>query len=191
MKKSDKKKVAAALIFLLLINMPFTTSEPYTDTEYYTETQPYTDIQFYNYTVQEPYVENVSVNYTVVDTGNTNTGRGSDIWVTIKNTDTENGYFDIDFYATVPGEGIPIITEMPVSGYYIPAGETRTVRAGFNDTVLQFTYAISPPAKEITKYRNETRQTTLTKYRSIQRSREVTKIKEVRLSLFQRILQML
>ncbi len=185
-----KSVVAIIIIFLFIgINIPYSTSEPYTDTEYYTEKVPYTDIEYYNYTVTEPYIETVSFNYTVVDAQYMNyfAAPPSYLWVTINNTDTESGYFDVDFYVTAAGEAMSVITEIPALEY-LPAGETKTVKVSFNGRISEFRYTVQPPTKEVTKYRDITKQTTMTKYREVQKSREVVKIREVKLSILQRIL---
>jgi len=91
--------IILALFIFIFINIPYKTSVPYTDTEYYSFDEPYIDLNYYNYTVNESYIEDVPIDYIVLDAhySNSVSPSPSHAWVTIKNNDTINGYFNVDF----------------------------------------------------------------------------------------------
>lgn len=192
MKRINRKNTVIILAFSLLIaiNIPFKTSLPYPDTEYYTFEEPYTDFNYYNYTVNESYIEEVPLDYIVLDTRYTDSALSSPsyVWVIIKNNDTINGNFNVDFYITTKkGIFIPSVTKISSTGNYISSGETKTIKLSYNETITEFKYDIIPPTKEVTKYRNVTMKRTETKYRTIQKSRDVIKFKNESMSVLQRL----
>lgn len=110
------------------------------------------------------------------------------VWVIIKNNDTINGNFNVDFYITTKkGILIPSVTKLSSTGNYISSGETKTIKLSYNETITEFKYDIIPPTKEVTKYRNVTMKRTETKYRTIQKSRDVIKFKNESMSVLQRL----
>ena len=181
--------VLIAIFLLIFLNMPYETSTPYNATEMYTVEEPYTDFNYYNYTVIESYIEYIPLDYIVSDAQYKNfiTSPPSYAWVNINNTDLQSGNFAVDFHVTTKEEIIPLIIKISSPAYYISSGETKTIKVSFNQTIKEFRYDIIPPMKEITKYRNVTKQRTETKYRTVQRSRQVVKFRIERLSLFERI----
>ena len=189
MKKINHKYTILAFFIFICINIPYNTTVPYTDTEYYTFEEPYIDFNFYNYTVNESYIEGVPIDYIVIDAqySNSVSPSPSHAWVTIKNNDTINGYFNVDLQITVKKDiSIPSITKISSTGNYISSGEMKTIKISYNETIAEFRYDIIPPTKEVTKYRNVTMKRTETKYRKIQKSRDVIKLKTERMSILQR-----
>ena len=191
MKRINRKNAVIVLAFFLFIgiNIPFKTSLPYPDTEYYTVEVPYTDFNYYNYTVNESDIEEMPLDYIVLDTQYTDPVLSSPsyLWVIIKNNDTINGNFNVDFHiATKKDISIPSVTKISSIGNYISSGEMKTIEISYNETITEFKYDIIPPTKEVTKYRNVTMKRTETKYRKIQKSRDVIKFKNERLSVLQR-----
>jgi len=181
MRHRNSKYAMAALAFFLFIgmNVPYETSKPYLATEIYTVEEPYIDFNYYNYTVNESYVEEIPLNYTVLDARYKNdVSSPSYLWIDIMNTDTEGGYFNVDFHITIKvGIPIPMITKISSTGNYISSGETKTVKVSYNETITEFTYDLIPPTKEVIKNRNVTMQKIETKYRKVQKTREVIKFK--------------
>jgi len=178
------------IIFLFVfINIPYETSIPYNATETYNVEEPYTDFNYYNYTVIEPFIEYIPLDYNVSDAQYENyvLSPPSYVWVNINNTDIQGGNFAVDFHVSIKDEIIPLIYTISSPGNYISPGETKTVKVSLNQTIKEFRYDIIPPTKEITKYRNVTKQRTDTKYRTVQRSRQVVKFRIERMSLFERI----
>ena len=191
MKRINRKNTVIILAFFLFIgiNIPFKTSLPYPDTEYYTVEEPYTDFNYYNYTVNESYIEEVPLDYIVLDAQYTDSVLSSPsyIWVIIKNNETINGNFNVDFHITTKKDRfIPSVTKISSTGNYISSGETKTIKLSYNETITEFKYDIIPPTKEVTKYRNVTMKRTETKYRTIQKSRDVIKFKNESMSVLQR-----
>ena len=189
MKRINHKYAILAFFLFICINIPYNTSVPYTDTEYYTFEEPYIDFNFYNYTVNESYIEDVPIDYSVFDAqySNSESPSPSHVWVTIKNNDTINGNFDVDFHITTKKIiSIPLVTKISSTGNYISSGEMKTIEISYNETISEFRYDIIPPTKEVTKYRNTTMKRPETKYRNIQKSRDVIKFKNESLSVLQR-----
>ncbi len=192
MKRINRKNTVIILAFSLLIaiNIPFKTALPYSDTEYYTFEEPYTDFNYYNYTVNESYIAEVPLDYIIMDAQYADSALSSPsyVWVIIKNNDTINGNFNVDFYITTKkGILIPSVTKISSTGNYISSGETKTIKLSYNETITEFKYDIIPPTKEVTKYRNVTMKRTETKYRTIQKSRDVIKFKNESMSVLQRL----
>ena len=178
-----------AIFLFVFINIPYETSIPYNATEIYNVEEQYTDFNYYNYTVKEPYIEYIPLDYNVSDAQYENyvSSPPSFVWVNINNTDMQGGNFAVDFHVSIKDEVIPLIYSISSAGYYISPGETKTIKVSLNQNIKEFSYDIIPPTKEITKYRNVTRQRTDTKYRTVQRSRQVVKFRIERLSLLERI----
>ena len=178
------------VIFLFVfINIPYETSIPYNATEIYNVEEPYTDFNYYNYTVIEPFIEYVPLDYNVSDAQYENhvSSPPSYLWVNINNTDIQGGNFAVNFHVSIKDEIIPLIYSISSPVYYISPGETKTIKVSLNQNIKEFSYDIIPPMKEITKYRNVTKQRTDTKYRTVQRSRQVVKFRIEIGSLFERI----
>ncbi len=189
MKRINHKYAFLAFFLFICINVPYNTSVPYTDTEYYTFEEPYIDFNFYNYTVNESYIEDVPIDYIVIDAqySNSISPSPSHVWVTIKNNDTINGNFNVDFRITTKKDiSIPLVTKISSTGNYISSGEMKTIEISYNETITEFKYDIIPATKEVKKYRNVTMKRTETKYRKIQKSRDVIKFKNESLSVLQR-----
>ncbi|MDO8727204.1 MAG: hypothetical protein Q7J35_14135 [Candidatus Methanoperedens sp.] len=181
--------IIITIFLFILLNIPYETSIPYNATEIYNVEEPYTDFNYYNYTVTEPFIEYIPLDYNVSDAQYENyvSSPPSYLWVNINNTDMQGGNFAVDFHVSIKDEVIPLIYTISSPGYYISPGETRTIKVSLNQTIKEFKYDIIPPTKEITKYRNVTKQRTETKYRTVQRTRQVVKFRIERLSLFERI----
>jgi len=172
-----------------MIEVTYYESEPYTTTETYYESEPYTTTETYYesepYTVteiyyeKEPYTASVPVDYQVTGVWIYNWfwTIGSDCWVTIKNTDIKSGYFYVTFYLTTEGGA----TTTKHASEYIAIGEEKDVLVKHpGDYVETFTYSITPPEKEVTKYEDVEKRREVTKYRDVEKTREVTKYKDVK-----------
>jgi hypothetical protein len=172
--------IAVAIFLFTSINIPYEISIPYTATEIYIVDEPHTDFNYYNYTVNESYIEDVPIDYIVLDAQYKNyvSSPPSYLWIEIKNIDNKSGYFNVDFHITTKtGISIPSITKISSTGNYISSGEIKAVKISFNETITEFKYDIVPPTKEVSKYRNITTQRTETKYRKVQKTRGVIKLK--------------
>ena len=195
MNRKNLKYVVNILIIIVFflfigVNIPYEISVPYTDTEIYTVEEPYIDLNYYNFTVTEPYIEEMPIDYIVLDAQYTNYVQSppSNLWVIIKNTDTISGNFNVDFHITDMGGAFPSITTISASGNYISSGEIKTVKISYNESIREFKYDIIPPTKEITKYKNIAMQKTETKFRKVQKSRKVIKFKNESTTILQRML---
>jgi hypothetical protein len=191
MKIKNRKYIVITLAFVLFIgiNIPYETTVPYKDTEYYTIEEPYIGFSYDNYTVIEPYIEDIPLDYIVLDAGHENSIplSTSYVWINIKNNDTISGNFSVDFHITFKGRTFPYIATVMKKGIYISPGDTRIVKVGYNETIDEFRYEVIPPTKEVTKYKNVTMKRIETKYRKIQKTREVIKLKNESMSFIQRI----
>jgi len=189
MNRINSKYIVITLAFFLFIsiNIPFETTVPYTDTEYYTIEEPYMDFNYDNYTVIEPYIEEIPLDYIVLDAGHENSVSPSCVWINIKNNDTLSGNFSVVFHITTKGRTFPSIATLSETGIYILPGETKIIKVSHNETIDEFRYDIIPTTKEVKKNRNVTMKRTETKYRKIQKTREVIKFKNESMSVIQRI----
>ena len=184
--------IALAIILFISINIPYEISIPFKATEIYTEEEPYSDFNYYNYTINESYIEDVPIDYIVLDAQYKNyvSAPPSYLWVEIKNIDNNSGYFNVDFHITTKtGIPIPSISKISSNGNYISSGETKTIKISYNETITEFRYDITPPTKEVLKYRNVIAQRTETKYRNVQKIREVIKSKNESTSVLQEIIK--
>lgn len=184
--------IALAIFVFISINIPYEIYIPYTATEIYIVDEPYIDFNLYNYTINESYIEDIPIDYIVLDAQYKNyvSSPPSYLWIEIKNIDNNSGYFNVDFHITTKtGIPIPSITKISSTGNYISSGETKTIKISYNETITEFRYDITPPTKEILKYRNVTAQRIETKYRKVQKSREVIKLKNQSTSVLQEIIK--
>lgn len=181
---------ALAIILFISINIPYEISIPYIATEVYMVDEPYTDFNYYNYTVNESYIEEKPIDYIVLDAQYKNyvSSPPSYLWIEIKNIDNNSGYFNVDFHITTKAGLIPLISKISSTGNYISSGETKAIKISFNETITEFKYDVIPPTKEVLKYRNLTLQRTEIKYRKIQKTREVIKLKNESTSVLQEII---
>jgi hypothetical protein len=116
-----------------------------------TEQQPADTVK--TYTEQEPYTTSVPVEYEILEAKFYNWFwmAGSDIWVTIKNTDAASGDFSVEFDLFTANEEEIIMTG---SGY-IAAGQEGEVMVKINGGhVTYFRYTVTPPSKKVTEYRD-------------------------------------
>ena len=193
MKRRNLKFILTALVIFLFIsiNIPYDISIPYTATEIYVVDEPYTDFNYYNYTVNESYIEDIPIDYIVLDAQYKNyvLSPPSYLWIDIKNIDNKSGYFNVDFQITTKTDKpILSISKISSTGNYISSGETKSVKISFNETIKEFKYDIIPPMKEVLKYRDLTMQKTETKYRKVQKTREVIKFRNESTSILQEII---
>ena len=154
-----------------MIEVTYHESEPYTATETYYEKEPYTVTEIYYET--EPYTASVPIDYQVTGAWIYNWfwTIGSDCWVTIKNTDIKSGYFYVTFYLTTEGGA----TTTKHASEYIAIGEEKDVLVKHSgDYIETFTYSITPPQKEVTKYKDVQKTREVTKYRDVEKTKRVT-----------------
>jgi len=140
--------------------------EPYTESEPYEVQVPYQDTEYYT-----AYLDNVVLSATHSEDWNFEVGyfeRGN---VTIKNTDTEAGWFNVKFMWRTLHRGSNVTVR-----HYIEPDEAVSFISTFDKSMgedITFTYTcISDPVTKsrlVTKYRTETR------YRDVQKTRQVWK----------------
>jgi len=161
------------------VSVPYEDTETYYVQEAYTVQEPYTRIE--TYIEREPYNKSVPSDYIVSGTGIFNWcwATGSDVWVTIRNTDAiKGGEFDVKFNLTLHGGE----TTTKSTSQFIAVGDTEKVQVKYTgDRVVSFTYSIIPPTKTVSDFRdvNKTREVTeyrdVTTYRSVPKQRTMTK----------------
>lgn len=172
--------VAIAIAAIVICAIPlktvsYTVNVPYEDVETYYEKEPYTVEE--PYTVREPYTASVSIDYRVTKASIYNWfwSRGSDCWVTIQNTDTKSGYFRVTFNLVTEGGA----TTTKTAREYIAIGEEKDVMVKHDgDYIKTYDYSITPPTKEVTKYRDVTKYREVTKYRDVEKQRTVTRVRK-------------
>lgn len=169
---------------LPLVTVPYVVDVSYEDTEtYYVKEayivqEPYTWTE--TYTEREPYNKSVPIDYQVIDKRIYNWfwSTGSDVSITIRNTDVKSGTFSVKFYLTLKGGA----TTTKKASKYIALGDTEEVQVKYSGGyVSTFSYDVTPPTKTVVDYRDveKTRQVTedrdVTKYRDVPKQRTVTK----------------
>lgn len=163
------------------VEVPYEATETYYVEEAYTVREPYTRIE--TYMEREPYNKSVPIDYIVTSKGIYDWfwSTGSDVWVTIRNSDAKSGYFYVKFFLTIKGGASTTKT----GSRYIAIGEGKRVQIKYSGGyVSSFTYSITPPTKTVIDYRDvpKTREVTeyrdVTKYRDVPKQRTVTKTRQ-------------
>lgn len=157
--------VAVAVLYAVpLKSVAYQESEPYVTTE--------------TYYVTEPRTEEIPLNYRVIDTKINNCFWKvySDCSVTIKNTDSESGYFRVVFdMITVNTPLAPSKTANKAAWQLIAAGKQETVTVRHDGDYLgNFTYEITPPTREVTTSQQVAKTREVTKYREVEKIKKVT-----------------
>ena len=150
--------------FAPLMTVTHYTSEPYTTTE--------------TYYVTETISENIPLTYEVVDTRLYQWWwrLSSDCTVTIKNTDTQAGFFRVEFNMVTQTTDISsskTITKAAWRSIAPAKQEDITVRdeGAYLDS---FTYTVTPPTKEITTSQQVPKTREIVQYREVTKTEKVT-----------------
>lgn len=173
------------IVFLIAINIPYTTVEPYTEKELYTEIEPFTATQ--KYLEKEPYIENVPLNnYTTSGWYLTDDRINDkfDIKVSVKNTGNTSGEFWITFHVKSTNESYDVTTERAL----LATNESYLFKKTFAGRFSYVSYKVYQTTKEVTKYRDVTKERDITLNHTVEKFRDVVKQREIRLSLIERIL---
>lgn len=155
---------AAVLAAAPLKSVTYHESEPYvtTETYYVTETQ----------------TEEIPLDYKVIDTEihNWYWRVSSDCSVTIKNTDVEGGYFRIAFnMATLTTDVAPSITVTKAAWQFLDPGKQADVTVRHEGNYIgNFTYSITPPAREVTTSQQVPKTREVINYREVEKTKKVT-----------------
>jgi len=157
--------VAAAVIAAApLRSVTYYDSEPYTTTE--------------TYYVTETETGEVPLAYKVIDTeiNNCYWRISSDCSVTIKNIDSESGYFRVAFdMTTINTPEAPSRTVTKAAWQFLAPGEQEIVTVRHEgDYVGNLTYAITPPTKEVTTSQQVPQTREVTNYREVEKTKKVT-----------------
>lgn len=158
-----------------LVTVSYVVAVPYEDTEtYYVEESYYrTEI----YTEREPYNKSVPIDYRVIDKRIYNWfwSTGSDVSITIRNTDVKSGTFSVKFYLTLKGGA----TTTKKTSKYIALGDTEEVQVKYSGGyVSTFSYDVTPPTKTVVDYRDVEKTKQVIDYRSVPKQRTVTKTRQ-------------
>lgn len=160
--------LAAAAVVLCaapLKSVTYYVSEPYITTETYYVTETHTDEIPLTYKVINDTISNCY--WTLF----------SDCTVSVKNTDSESGYFRVAFnMTTIATPSTPTKTVTKAAWQFLSPGQQKDVTVRHEgDYIGNFTYSITPPTKEVTTSQQ------VPKTREITNHREVEKIKKVTL----------
>jgi len=164
--------IAAAI---LVVAAAVIAAAPLKSVTYY-ESEPYTTTE--TYYVTETQTEEVSLDYKVIDTKISNWywRVSSDCSVTIKNTDSESGYFRIAFdMATQATPVSPSETVTKAVWQLLAPGKQETVTVRHEgDYIGNLTYSITPPTKEVTTSQQVAKTREVTNYREVEKTKKVT-----------------
>ena len=176
----------AIIIILIVLNIPYTTTESYTEREFYTEQVPYNATE--TYYEKESYIDNVPLKIkTTVNWHITNHPYKDefDLIATLKNTDNSSGEFWVTFHIET-SNGSSDFTTNKVN---LSPGEIHHIEKGFVGIFSYVTYKVRQPTIEVEKIRDVPKERITTMYRDVEKSREVVRVKKIRLSIIQRILK--
>jgi len=176
----------AIIIILIVLNIPYTTTESYKEREFYTEQVPYNATE--TYYEKESYIDNVPLKIkTTVNWHITNHPYKDefDLIATLKNTDNSSGEFWVTFHIET-SNGSSDFTTNKVN---LSPGEIYHIEKGFVGIFSYVTYKVRQPTIEVEKFRNVPKERITTMYRDVEKSREVVRVKKIKLSILQRILK--
>jgi hypothetical protein len=155
---------AAVLAAAPLKSVTYHESEPYitTETYYVTETQ----------------TEEIPLDYKIIGTKITNWywRVSSDCSVTLKNTDSEGGYFRIAFdMATLATDVAPSRTVTKAAWQFLAPGKQEDVTVRHEGNYIgNLTYSITPPTKEVTTSQQVPKTREVINYREVEKTKKET-----------------
>ena len=158
--------VAAAVVIAAvpLKSVTYYASEPYTTTE--------------TYYVTETQTQEIPLAYKVIDNEISNWywRLSSDCSVTIRNIDSESGYFRIAFdLVTQATLTAPSRTVNKAAWQLLAPGEQEIVTMRHEgDYIGNFTYSITPPTKEVTTSQQVPKTRDVTNNREVEKTKKVT-----------------
>lgn len=177
MRRSFETKTSILLTVVLLLAVviaaisaaPFITLT-YFETEQYTTTEPYY--------VTEIHTEEVPLPYEVKD---------ARIWdfywristectVSIKNTDSEAGYFRVQFnMMTASTDTTPSLSLTKAAWRFIEAGKQNDITVRHDGAQIKsFTYLVTPSTKQVTTYNEVPKTREILQYRDVEKTKKVT-----------------
>jgi hypothetical protein len=169
--------VALLIIFLApVVPAKYIEKQPYAANETYVEQEPY--IANETYTAQEPYVTTAPLSYTIGGTVVQGVAGqiASDCIVIINNTDSNSGTFTVTYFLVTMGGA----TTTRYSSQIIAGGTQQGVWLRYSgDYIRSFTYAVTPPTKQVIQYNNVQKTREVTMYRDVQKIREVVLYRDV------------
>jgi hypothetical protein len=162
-------------VAILVVAAAVIAAAPLKSVTYY-ESEPYVTTE--TYYVTETQTEEVPLNYKVIDIKISNWywRVSSDCSVTIKNIDSESGYFRIAFDMATQGTPIaPSKTVTKAAWQPLVPGEQEIVTVRHEgDYIGNLTYSITPPTKEVTTSQQVAKTREVTNYREVDKTKKVT-----------------
>jgi hypothetical protein len=176
MKKQFETKtlILLTVVLLLAVVIAAISAAPFITMTYY-ETEQYTTTE--TYYVTEVHTEEVPLAYEIFDTQMYGYywRISSECTVIIKNTDTESGYFRVQFHMKTRATDITPSQWLTKAAWrFVEAGKGNDITVRHDGAYLEsFTYLVTPPTKQVTTYSE------VPKTREILQSQEVEKTKKV------------
>jgi hypothetical protein len=170
-----KKLLILIFVVILVVVAAVLTAAPLKRVTY-TESVPYATTE--TYYVTETVTEEIPLNYKVIDTNINNFywRFSSDCTVTIRNTDISSGYFRLAFNMVTQGTPTaPSKTVTKAAWQLLAPGQQLDVTVRYEGAYVDsFTYAITPPTREVTTSRQVPKTRDVVYYREIWKTKKVT-----------------
>jgi hypothetical protein len=174
------------ILILIVINIPYSTVETHTEKEFYTENEPYNATE--TYVEKESYTDYVPLNNYSISGWFYNDDRINDkfdLRLTIKNNGSNSGEFWVTFHVeSTKGE-----YDNTTNRVFLMPNESYQFKQTYDGIYSYSSYKVFQTTKEVTKYRDVTKERTVTRYRELEKSRDVVRQKEIKLSFLERILK--
>jgi hypothetical protein len=170
-----KTLLMLTLVLLLAVAVAIVSAAPLM-TATYTETEQYTTTE--TYYVTEARTEEVPLTYEIFDTQMYGYywRPSSECTVIVKNTDTESGYFRVQFHMKTRGTPtIPSTWVTKAAWQFIEAGKGNEITVRHDGAYIEsFSYSVTPPVKQVTTYEQVPKTREVFQYREVERTKKVT-----------------
>ena len=170
-----KTLLMLTLVLLLAVAVAIISAAPLMTATYF-ETEQYTTTQ--TYYVTEVRTEEVPLTYEIFDTQMYGYywRTSSECTVIIKNTDTESGYFRVQFHMkTRATDTTPSQWLTKAAWRFIEAGKGNDITVRHDGAYMEsFSYAITPPVKQVTTYEQVPKTREIFQYREVEKTKKVT-----------------
>ena len=170
-----KTLLMLTIVLLLAVAVAIVSAAPLM-TATYLETEQYTTPE--TYYVTEVRTEEVPLAYEIFDTQMYGYywRTSSECTVIVKNTDTESGYFRVQFHMKTRATDITPSTWLTKAAWrFIEAGKGNEITVRHDGAYIEsFSYAVTPPVKQVTTYEQVAKTREVFQYREVEKTKKVT-----------------
>ncbi|MBM3156514.1 MAG: hypothetical protein FJ004_04430 [Chloroflexi bacterium] len=167
--------ILLTVVLLLAVVIAAISAAPFITLTYY-ETEHYTTTE--TYYVTEIHTEEIPLTYEVKDARiwDFYWRISSECTVSIKNTDSEAGYFRVQFnMMTEATDTTPSRSLTKVAWRFIEAGKQNDITVRHDgDQIKSFTYLVTPSAKQVITYNEVPKTREVLQFREVEKTKKVT-----------------